>query len=61
MEVKATLEERVSQKGNPYKCLVVKLTDTYEKIVFLEPAEIELLKQLDKKQKDYFYPFSNEA
>lgn len=43
MEVKATLEERTSKSGNHYQVLVVHLTDTYEKLVFLEKAEIELL------------------
>lgn len=38
------LEERTSKAGNPYRCLVIKLTPTYEKIVFLTPAELELLK-----------------
>lgn len=38
------LEERTSKAGNPYKCLVIKLTPNYEKIVFLTPAELELLK-----------------
>ena len=47
MEVKATLEERTSKKGNSYQCLVVKLTPTYEKLVFLDSAEIELLKSQD--------------
>lgn len=43
--VRATLETRVSKKtGKPYQCLVVKLTDTYEKVVFLDIAEIELIK-----------------
>ena len=45
IEVKATLETRVSKKsGKPYQCLVIKLTDTYEKVVFLDNAEIELIK-----------------
>ena len=44
MEVKATLEERTSKSGNYYQVLVIHLTDTYEKLVFLEKAEIELLK-----------------
>lgn len=43
-EVKATLETRTSQKGNEYQCLVIKLTDTYEKIVFLDKSELELLR-----------------
>ena len=45
IEVKATLETRVSKKsGKPYQCLVIKLTDTYEKVVFLDNAEVELIK-----------------
>jgi len=43
--VAATLEERISQKsGKPYMCIVIKITDTCEKVVFLESAEVELLK-----------------
>mgnify|MGYP003446438779 CR=1 FL=1 len=44
MEVKATLETRISKKGLPYQVLVIKLTDKYEKLVFLTQSEIELLK-----------------
>lgn len=45
LEVRATLETRVSKKnGKTYQCLVIKLTDTYEKVVFLDTAEIELIK-----------------
>ena len=44
MDVKATLETRQSKKGNDYQVLVIKLTDSYEKLVFLEQSEIELLK-----------------
>ena len=45
IEVRATLETRVSKKsGKPYRCIVIKLTDTYEKIVFLDNAEVELIK-----------------
>lgn len=43
MDVNCTLEERLSKKGNTYKVLVIKLTPNYEKLVFLENAEIELL------------------
>lgn len=42
--IQCSLETRVSNKGKEYKCLVIKLTDTYEKIVFLDNAELELLK-----------------
>lgn len=45
IEVRATLETRVSKKsGKTYQCIVIKLTDTYEKIIFLDNAEIELIK-----------------
>ena len=44
-DIKCSLETRVSKKGNSYICLVIKLTDKLEKLVFLEQAEIELLKQ----------------
>ena len=45
IEVRATLETRVSKKsGKTYRCIVIKLTDTYEKVVFLDNAEIELIK-----------------
>lgn len=45
IEVRATLETRVSKKsGKTYQCIVIKLTDTYEKIVFLDRAEVELIK-----------------
>lgn len=45
IEVSATLETRVSKKsGKTYQCIVIKLTNTYEKIVFLDNAEVELIK-----------------
>lgn len=43
-EFKATLETRISKKGNQYEVLAIKLTDKLEKLVFLEQAELELLK-----------------
>lgn len=43
-DIKCSLETRESKKGTTYQCLVIKLTDTYEKVVFLENSEIELLK-----------------
>lgn len=51
-----SLETRISKKkGTEYQVLVIKLTDTYEKLVFLEPAEIELLK-LNKKNDSLDFP-----
>lgn len=40
---KGTIEKAVSQKGNEYEYLNLKITDTYSKRVFLEGAEKELL------------------
>ena len=50
MEVKATLEEKVSKSGNPYTAVVIHLPDTCKKTVFLDPAEIELLKMKQDKE-----------
>ncbi len=44
MKVQATIEERTSKKGSKYSCIVIKLTDNYEKVVFLDKAELELIK-----------------
>ena len=51
MEFKATLEKRTSKSGNEYEVIVLKLSDTCEKLVFLSSAELELLK-LKQKEKD---------
>ena len=40
---KGTIKEGVSQKGNTYEYLELKITETYSKRVFLEGAEKELL------------------
>ena len=42
--IKCNLVEKVSKSGNNYLCLEIFLTETYKKIVFLDKAEIELLK-----------------
>lgn len=55
-EYKATLETRTSQKGNEYQVLLVHLTDTYEKPVFLEKAELELLKLNNDSNQDNDFP-----
>lgn len=44
MEVKAILVERVSKAGNPYTAVEIQITDKLKKLVFLSPAEVELLK-----------------
>lgn len=55
MSIRCALETRTSKKGNEYQVLVIKLTDTYEKLVFLEPSEIELLK-LNQKNDNFDFP-----
>lgn len=49
--VNATLETRKSKQGNDYTVVVIKLTPTYEKLVFLDKAELELLSVSTKSQK----------
>lgn len=44
MNIIAKLEERTSKDGKPYICIVVKITDNVEKIVFLDKAEMELIR-----------------
>lgn len=51
MKLEAHLEERTSKKsGNVYKCIVVKLTDKIEKIIFLDDTEVELLNLVYSKK-----------
>ena len=57
MEVKATLETRKSQKGKEYQVLVIKLTENYDKLVFLDNAELELIK-LNQSQEPKFPDFN---
>ncbi len=49
MDVKATLKDGVSKSGNAYKYVSIMLTDTLEKKVFLEQAEIQLLELKNKE------------
>lgn len=49
MNLKCQVVEKISSKGNAYICLEVYLTDTYKKVIFLENAEVELLKMYTKK------------
>lgn len=57
IQFKATLETKISKAGKPYDVLMVHLTDTYKKPVFLEEAEKELVKQsLSKKDNSLEMP-----
>lgn len=61
MKVNASLETRHSDKsGNDYQVIVIKLTPTYEKLVFLDKAEIELLKAQSSVSMPDIPFFSNE-
>ena len=53
MKLDARIEERTSKTGNKYQVLILKLTDTYEKNVFLDKAEIELLSLKDTKNNPF--------
>lgn len=55
-EFKATLETRTSKKGNQYEVLVIKLTDKLEKLVFLDQAELELIKLSSKNSNIFDMP-----
>lgn len=58
MDLKCQLVTRTSKEGKPYEVIVIQLTDTYEKLVFLESAEKELIK-MTKKEEPYIDPFNN--
>ena len=50
MNLNAKLEKRISKKsGNEYYCIVVKIAEDYEKIIFLEKAEVKLLELLNRR------------
>lgn len=42
-----SLEKKLSKKGVEYYVLVIQLTETYKKYVFLDGAELELIKALN--------------
>lgn len=45
MELNATLETRKKKDGSgTYEVVIIKLSEHSEKLVFLNPAELELLK-----------------
>lgn len=46
MNLKAVLVEKTSKSGNPYVCVEVSITDKIKKLVFLSPAEVELIKMV---------------
>lgn len=42
--MKVELAKKISKKGNEYYVLEISLTPTYKKTVFLDAAEVELVK-----------------
>lgn len=48
MQVKAILVDRTSKKGNTYTCVEVYITNNIKKLVFLNQAELELLRLSSK-------------
>lgn len=46
--LEATLETRQSKEGKDYQVIVINLTPTYQKLVFLDRAELELIKNTSK-------------
>lgn len=58
MDLKCQLVTRTSKEGKPYEVIVIQLTDTYEKLVFLDTAEKELVK-MSNKDIPFVDPFAN--
>ena len=58
MDIKATLETRAKKDGSgTYDVVVIKLSDKSDKLVFLSPAEMELLKLYNEKNNKKIDPF----
>lgn len=55
MKLNASLETRTNKEGKTYKCVVIKISQNSEKIVFLSPAEIELLELTQNKGDNSFW------
>ena len=48
----AALVEKLSKKGTTYTCIEIQITPTLKKQVFLEPAELELVKIYYQNRKE---------
>lgn len=59
MDLKCSLETKTSKSGNEYKCLVINLTNDYQKIVFLDKAELALISQNESEVSKGYDPFNN--
>lgn len=56
MKLEAMLETRKSKEGKEYEVISIKLSEHSEKLVFLTPAEKELLKLHYKNNEDTKMP-----
>lgn len=53
-KIDATFEERTSKEGKTYSCVVLRLANNYEKLVFLSTPELALLEKELKENKSPF-------
>ena len=44
MDLKCQLVTRMNKEGKPYEVIVIKLTDNYEKLVFLDSQDKEIMR-----------------
>lgn len=56
MKLDASLETRTNKEGKTYKCVVIKISQNSEKIVFLSPAELELIELTSQKDNSNGFP-----
>ena len=55
MKIDASLETRKKKDGSgDYKVVVIKISDKSEKLVFLSPAELELLELYNKENNSFW-------
>lgn len=55
MKIDASLETRKKKDGSgDYKVVVIKISDKSEKLVFLSPAELELLELYNKDNNNFW-------
>lgn len=57
MDLKCQLVTRTSKQGKPYEVIVIQLTNSYEKLVFLDTAEKELIKFSNGSESTVKSPF----
>lgn len=58
VKLPCSLREQISKKGSKYMALTIQLTPTLKKTVFMDPAEVEVVKLYYQQQNDF--PIYNE-